>query len=98
MVKVSVPFWARIASMVPLTSMVRTREPKVTTIAGRCNTSLAAPTSRKSGVLRDNEIELLLSRARDGGNSRERVTQRREHAETAREPIGPDGVRDREQM
>src|SRR2546423_7315370 len=40
MVKVSVPFWARIASMVPLTSMARRREPNVTTDAGRCNTSL----------------------------------------------------------
>jgi hypothetical protein len=65
---------------------------------GRVEADAAARCPYQLRALRHNELELLLVRARQGGNSRQRTTQSPKNAEAALDPIGADGVRDGEQI
>src|SRR6476620_4401843 len=91
----SVPFWARIASIVPLTSIVRTKGTEPTDPRRR----LQYFSRRQSGARCDHERELLLLGARDGGVGRgEGMAQRAQNPEAAFDSVGPDGVWNNEQI
>src|SRR5438067_10573046 len=102
--KISVPFWPRIASIVPLTSMFVKRCPCSESAEVECETNdvrrawqyFSAP---GSGSFRSDEIELALLRSRSrGGGRRDGVTQGAQNSQTALDPIGADRVRHGDQI